>query len=72
VVLLFSFPLHSTLAKVRYERGNNMKEIEKMLGFDSVTPINATPSDSDDMINKDQELKDWYEEELKRFVNMPR
>jgi hypothetical protein len=43
----------------------SVREIEKMLGFDSVMPINATPSDSADMIDKDQELKDWYEFELK-------
>jgi hypothetical protein len=45
----------------------SVREIEKMLGFDSVMPINATPSDSADMIDKDQELKDWYEDELKKF-----
>jgi hypothetical protein len=44
-----------------------VREIEKMLGFDSVKPINATPSDSEDMNEKELELKDWYEYELKKF-----
>ena len=44
-----------------------IKEIEKELGFDKVKPIAASPSDEQDMLEKGDCFKDWYEEELRRF-----
>jgi hypothetical protein len=51
----------------KVEETPSVSEIEKMLGFDRVQPIHLTPSDATDTQGKDQELRDWYEYELKKF-----
>ncbi|WP_144460602.1 hypothetical protein [Siminovitchia fortis] len=45
----------------------DIKDIEKGLGIDQIKPITLTPSDSEDMNEKEQELRDWYEHELRKF-----
>lgn len=44
-----------------------VEEIEKKLGIDKVQPIRLTPSDEADMIDKEDEMRDWYEDELREF-----
>lgn len=45
----------------------DIRDIEKDLGIDQIKPITLTPSDSEDMNEKEQELRDWYEHELRKF-----
>jgi hypothetical protein len=45
----------------------SVEEIEKKLGIDQTKPIQLTPSDEVDMKSKDDDLKDWYEDELREF-----
>ncbi|PFQ62882.1 hypothetical protein COD20_27000 [Bacillus cereus] len=45
----------------------DIQEIERLLGIDSVRPIPLTPSDEEDTKEKETELRDWYEYELKKF-----
>ena len=45
----------------------SIKEIEKALGLDNVKPIQLTSSDANDMQDKKDDFKDWYEYELRQF-----
>ncbi|WP_261134773.1 hypothetical protein [Bacillus sp. Marseille-Q3570] len=48
-------------------REPSIEEIEKMLGIDQVRPIQLTPSDAEDMMEKEEELREWYEDDLKEL-----
>lgn len=53
----------------KMEETPSVREIEQMLGFDSVQPIRLTPSDQEDTNEKEEKLRDWYEYELKKFYH---
>lgn len=44
-----------------------IREIEKALGFDTVTPIILTFSDAKEFEEKGDPFKEWYEDELREF-----
>ena len=47
----------------------NLEEIEKIMKFDEIQPIQLTPSDEQDMNNKNEDLHNWYEDELREFFS---
>jgi hypothetical protein len=68
------FEMTLVLKKTRFTKGAigvtrrlSVEEIEKRLGFNNIKPIPLTPSDEEDMIKKEDELKEWYEDELREF-----
>lgn len=44
-----------------------IEEIEKELGIDKIQPIALTQSDADDMKGKENEMQQWYEQELRTY-----
>ncbi|WP_164525554.1 hypothetical protein [Siminovitchia acidinfaciens] len=44
-----------------------IEEIEKNLGINHIKSIELTPSDSEDMYEKEHELRGLYEHELRKF-----
>lgn len=54
------------------EKSPSIQEIQKLLGLDSIQPIHLTLSDEEDTKEKENELKDWYEYELREFFESER
>lgn len=62
----FVTPLISEVDKfVREELFNT----EELLGINEVEPIRLTLSDSQDTIEKEDDLREWYEDELNKFID---
>ncbi|RNF40403.1 hypothetical protein [Planococcus salinus] len=66
-----SITLKRTPLKGEMKRNTNLSidEIEKEMRFNNIQPIQSTPADEQDMNDKSEELRNWYEDELRQFFS---
>lgn len=47
----------------------DVREIEQALGFDKVQPIVLNPSDTSEMEEEAESLREWYEDDLQDYFH---
>ncbi len=50
---------------IKNRKNISIEDIESLLGFNNTKPIILTNADLKDTLEKDDEFKDWYEQELR-------
>lgn len=57
------------IGEMKLKSSLSVAEIEKKMNFNTILPIQTTLADEQDMNEKKEELRTWYEDELRQFYS---